>query len=197
MEAWVHIHTHAWRHEYIHAHTRAWRHAHTRAQIHTNSTEGLPWPLQPLWWHQHSWKLWGCPSSSQLHTSCVWLHVKKSKTFWQCQCSWSKAVYLPLTEAVCRQASSDHMDQRKGYTPSPLSHMFRVGQDRIYTPYMTVYLVISLPKIPYIHRIYMVLANPTHVLASKNDGILVDKAQGKEISWKGSNVNAMWVRTFE
>ena len=30
---------------------------------------------------------------------------------------------------------------------------------------MTVYLVISLPKIPYIHRIYMVLANPTHVCA--------------------------------
>jgi hypothetical protein len=25
---------------------------------------------------------------------------------------------------------------------------------------MTVYLVISLPKIPYIHHIYMVLANP-------------------------------------
>jgi hypothetical protein len=36
----------------------------------------------------------------------------------------------------------------------------RVGQNRIYTPYMTVYLMISLPKIPYIHRIYMVLANP-------------------------------------
>jgi len=26
---------------------------------------------------------------------------------------------------------------------------------------MTVYMVISLPKIPYAHRIYMVLANPT------------------------------------
>jgi hypothetical protein len=26
---------------------------------------------------------------------------------------------------------------------------------------MTVYLMIFLPKIPYIHRIYMVLANPT------------------------------------
>jgi len=40
--------------------------------------------------------------------------------------------------------------------------VFRVGQHRIYTPYMTVYLVISLPKLPYIHRIYiyMVLANP-------------------------------------
>jgi hypothetical protein len=35
----------------------------------------------------------------------------------------------------------------------------RVGQNRIYTPYMTVYLEISLPKISYIHRIYMVLAN--------------------------------------
>ena len=39
----------------------------------------------------------------------------------------------------------------------------RVGQNRIYTPYMTVYLVISLLKIPYMHRIYMVLANPTHL----------------------------------
>jgi len=39
----------------------------------------------------------------------------------------------------------------------------RVGQNRIYTPYMTVYLVISLPKIPYLHRIYMVLANNTNI----------------------------------
>jgi len=36
----------------------------------------------------------------------------------------------------------------------------RVGQNHINSPYMTVYLVISLPKIPYIHRKYMVLANP-------------------------------------
>jgi len=40
--------------------------------------------------------------------------------------------------------------------------MLRVGQNRIYTPYMTVYLVISLPKIPYVNRVYMVLANPTY-----------------------------------
>ena len=39
--------------------------------------------------------------------------------------------------------------------------VFRVGQNCTFTPYMTVYLVISLPKIPYKHRIYMVLANPT------------------------------------
>ena len=35
----------------------------------------------------------------------------------------------------------------------------RVGQKRIFTPYMTVYLVISLPIIPYTHLICMVLAN--------------------------------------
>jgi hypothetical protein len=40
----------------------------------------------------------------------------------------------------------------------------RVGQNRMYAPCMTVYLVISLPKIPYTytHRICMVLANPIH-----------------------------------
>jgi len=41
-------------------------------------------------------------------------------------------------------------------------HIGKVGQNRIYTPYMTEYLVISQPKIPYKHRIYMVLANPTY-----------------------------------
>jgi len=42
-----------------------------------------------------------------------------------------------------------------------LCQVLRVGQNRIYTSYMTVYMVISLPKLPYTHRIYMVLANPT------------------------------------
>ena len=42
-------------------------------------------------------------------------------------------------------------------------HTIRVGQNRVYTPYMTVYLAISLPKIPYVQRIHMVLANPNHV----------------------------------
>jgi hypothetical protein len=41
--------------------------------------------------------------------------------------------------------------------------MYRVGQNRIYTPYMTVYLMIFLPNLPYVHCIYMVLANPTYV----------------------------------
>jgi hypothetical protein len=48
--------------------------------------------------------------------------------------------------------------------------MSRVGQSRIYTPYMTVCMVVSLPKLPYIHRItYNVWSWPTlhmaHVLS--------------------------------
>jgi hypothetical protein len=38
----------------------------------------------------------------------------------------------------------------------------RVGQNRIYTPYMTVYLMMSLPKMLYINHIYMVLADPSY-----------------------------------
>jgi len=37
----------------------------------------------------------------------------------------------------------------------PCGHTRRFGQNRTSAPYMTVYLVISLLKIPYIHRIYL------------------------------------------
>ena len=45
--------------------------------------------------------------------------------------------------------------------------MFRVGQNRTYAPYMTIYLVIFLPETLYLHHtyiyyIYMVLANFIH-----------------------------------
>jgi len=46
--------------------------------------------------------------------------------------------------------------------PSTPLFISRVGQIRKYIPYMAVLLVISLPKIPYINRIYMFLANPIH-----------------------------------
>jgi len=47
-----------------------------------------------------------------------------------------------------------------------LNNMSRINQNRIYAPYMIVYLVISLPKLPYINRIYLVLANPKHELCT-------------------------------
>jgi hypothetical protein len=40
----------------------------------------------------------------------------------------------------------------------------RVGQNCIYTLYMTVLLVVSLPKVPYVHRVFRVLVNPRCVL---------------------------------
>ena len=49
---------------------------------------------------------------------------------------------------------------------SLFSQICRVGQNRKNTTYMTVYLVISLPEMLYTHHIYMVLANPTHMLTS-------------------------------
>ena len=42
-------------------------------------------------------------------------------------------------------------------------YIYRVGQNQIYTPYLTVHLVIFLPRIPCVHRKYMVQANPTDV----------------------------------
>ena len=52
--------------------------------------------------------------------------------------------------------------QHTGVGLARIINIRRVGQNRIYVPYMTVYMVISLPKIPYMHRIYMVLANPKY-----------------------------------
>ena len=73
---------------------------------------------------------------------------------------------LCVVSVVCESEgcnkSTEHCQIAQGR--SNALHIDRVGQNCIYTPYMTVYLMISLPipYIPYIHRIYMVLANPTH-----------------------------------
>jgi len=78
------------------------------------------------------------------------------------RCCLSRFVSCAPTQVIYMTANnclSDSLLMRCCFS----SFMIRVGQNRIYTPYMTVYLVISLPKIPYVNRIYMVLANPTHV----------------------------------
>jgi hypothetical protein len=48
-----------------------------------------------------------------------------------------------------------------------IQEIIRVGQNRIYTPYMTVHLVISLSKVPCIHHIFMVLDNPRNNACSE------------------------------
>ena len=51
----------------------------------------------------------------------------------------------------------------------------KIGQSRIHAPYMTVHLVIPPPEIPYMHRIYMVLANPTRYqqVVVTGDGVVL------------------------
>jgi len=68
--------------------------------------------------------------------------------------SGSAVVGCPHKSVHVKQHLSQHTAHRN-YTLQ-----FIVGLARaVYILYMAVYLVISLPKIPYIHRIYMVLAN--------------------------------------
>ena len=60
----------------------------------------------------------------------------------------------------------------------------RVGQNCMYTPYMTIYLVISLLNIPYIHHTYMVLANPMRtMLLPLRDG---------EVGWLMAISTSIW-----
>jgi len=65
---------------------------------------------------------------------------------------WEVGALCTILQAH-KAAAYEHMVSKK--------HVAQVGQDRIFTPYMTVHLAIPLPKILYIHRIYMVLAKPT------------------------------------
>jgi len=61
---------------------------------------------------------------------------------------------------------------KSGFVCTPVAsascQICKVNQNRVYTPYMTVYFVIFLPKIPYIYRIFMVLANPTDMNNKSN-----------------------------
>jgi hypothetical protein len=45
--------------------------------------------------------------------------------------------------------------------------MNRVGQNRVHTLHMTVYLVFSLPKTTYKQCVYMILAIPSHKIVER------------------------------
>jgi histidinol phosphatase-like PHP family hydrolase len=50
---------------------------------------------------------------------------------------------------------------------------------------MTVYLMTSLQKIPYIHRKYMVLANPTNIALENEEGFKPSQTVAMMIGKKG------------
>ena len=54
-----------------------------------------------------------------------------------------------------------------------LAHMHRVGQNRIYTPHVTVYLVFFLPELPYIHRIYMYGFGPPYTFLNHHQHVCI------------------------
>ena len=94
-----------------------------------------------------------------MHSTCRSVYVMSKKAARMrggvvCLCVWesTSVIVYYVCVLVC-------------VTPQNCTIICRVGQNRIYTPYMTVFLVISLPKIPYIHRINMVLANPNYYMA--------------------------------
>jgi len=75
---------------------------------------------------------------------CVLVYVSARTCKCVCVCCVCVCVHVSWPE-TCRK----HLNVRLW------TQTCRVGQNRIYTPYMTVYLVIFLPNIPNIHRIYI------------------------------------------
>jgi hypothetical protein len=78
---------------------------------------------------------------------------------------------LYINEYHTLYASGDNTPNKEQGKETLLpKYIYRVSHDRIYTPYMTLYLVISLPKIPYVHCIYMALANPIQTAKARSFG---------------------------
>jgi len=81
--------------------------------------------------------------------------------------------------------------------------IYWVGQNHIYTLYMTVYLVVSLPRIPYIHRIYTVLANPANVCHVHllpwlvSSALLGLQVKGPKRGWEGDMQYVLALLSFK
>ena len=123
-----------------------------RAMLYTASWQS--WKLSAFLWVTPEGGQWGNSALSGLcrtdFTNVLREDPKLSRTY--CRLAWARfrCSSLCLRSAFLR--SSPRMPPSCNCHVSLIS---RVGQDRIYTPYMTVYLVISLPKLLYIHHIYI------------------------------------------
>jgi len=69
-------------------------------------------------------------SRNQYLAGYLYLHASVNRTVFECRLTWSSC-------------------------GDPSTTIFRVGQNRIYTRYMTIYLTRSLPKTPYVHHVYI------------------------------------------
>jgi len=148
----------------------------TELQQITGGPQTPPWPATTI-----ATKILSQPPSANLSALtptftpyCVFVHVCV------CACVCVCLNFFPFTNgSIALGPSHTHFllcclhSQIEFLPPDPTINLptqsscfSRVGQNPIYAPFMTKYLMISLPKIPYMHRIYMVLANPVLFSAS-------------------------------
>ena len=87
---------------------------------------------------------------------CVYLLVCACMCVCVCVCVYIKAeTSVPYTHCLTIQVSSDTFPQGFKRHRSIRWSKHKVHQNRTYTPYTTIYLAISLPKIPYtVHKVY-------------------------------------------
>ena len=106
--------------------------------------------------------IWWFPSQKyRMYTVYIWfwpnLHIYETRSWRRCSHSdsWHRCIAKKFVEEHDRDSRvlSDIIPNILAGSCRFL-HICRVGQNRIYTPYMTVCMVICLPNIPYIHRIY-------------------------------------------
>jgi len=89
-----------------------------------------------------------CAKTRKQHTStCIKTHKQHTST-----CIKTHKQHTSTCIKTHKQHTSACIKIQR-YTQA--THTRRLGQNRTLTPYMTVYLVISLPKLPYIHCIYV------------------------------------------
>ena len=112
----------------------------------------------------HTWKEW---HYIRLIEEQVMLRASHTRKEWLCITMMQLSIGLMQVPSFTQHNSSNGPDNNSASHKDPSY----IGLARtvyiyiyIYTPYMTVYLVNSVPKIPYVHRICMVLANPTHTM---------------------------------
>ena len=126
---YTHTRTHTHTYTHTHAHTHAHTHIHTHAHKHTHTHT-----------HTHNARR---PATLLYREGVLQIQPGPRSCpevlWWSEPSTLAGSLLTPIRSHRCE--------------------MRRVGQNRTYAPYMTVYLVISVPKIPYIHRVYMVLAS--------------------------------------
>ena len=105
-------------------------------------------------------RLWSTPGSSTSHVEKKSIQgvippqawIKETET----ELSDSEVPTLPggFEPATLKSLAWPRATRISGQLPRAMCFICSVGHKRIYAPYMTVYLVIFLPKIPYTHHIW-------------------------------------------